>query len=549
MTSLGIALDLGTSGFRAQAIDLDKKKIISTSITRRHPFAGANVIDHLQFALEVGENVIHGLMIDAVNRIIKTLGIELRDVRRLAVSGNPTQLSIFENIEIRDLAYAGKRHLERLGVTPPSRNAKIVEAGKFGLEVDPEADVYIPPAIKHEVGADALAMMVKSKFLETNEIALVTDYGTNAEIALKVNGEIYTASCAAGPAIEGQHIERGMLASPGAISDIEITSSGWRCYVLDDELNKRYGDLVDPRSGLLVKEGELRAKGITGTGVVAAIATGMRGGVIGPLPKGKKGYRMDTIDGKIHFQDRIFLSHKDFTESGKAFGAFTAGHISLTHEAGIKLEDVEAIYMAGAAGTYVDPIKAQQVGLVPTTVRKAIQVGNTSLAMACDIVKNPETLDKLQELAKDMQAKHVMFAESPVFKYSYIAELGFWLEAMPFDMVNQTLKMYGYPTIPEIKREPEVIRIVMRDIPVFGEKGLRVVEKIGVLLVGRFEDCSGCRLCEKECPEDALSVVEEAGGYKVVIGSERCDGMGCKRCQKACPLSAFKWDELQLEAS
>ena len=61
------------------------------------------------------------------------------------------------------------------------------------------ADILIPPAIKHEIGADALAMMLKSNFLDNKEISLVTDYGTNAEMALKVGDKIFTGSAASGP--------------------------------------------------------------------------------------------------------------------------------------------------------------------------------------------------------------------------------------------------------------------------------------------------------------------------------------------------------------
>lgn len=56
---------------------------------------------------------------------------------------------------------------------------------------------------------NALAMLYKSKALEKDEYSLIIDFGTNAEMALIANGEIYTASAAAGPAIEGQNIEKG----------------------------------------------------------------------------------------------------------------------------------------------------------------------------------------------------------------------------------------------------------------------------------------------------------------------------------------------------
>ena len=45
----------------------------------------------------------------------------------LAVCGNPIQLSLFQEIEIRDLAYAGKRKLEALGVVATKRDAHIAQ--------------------------------------------------------------------------------------------------------------------------------------------------------------------------------------------------------------------------------------------------------------------------------------------------------------------------------------------------------------------------------------------------------------------------------------
>ena len=68
MTKLGIALDLGTSGFRGHAIDLDRDGIIlSTAVTTRHPLPGANVIDHLHFALEVDLERAHAVVVNAAN--------------------------------------------------------------------------------------------------------------------------------------------------------------------------------------------------------------------------------------------------------------------------------------------------------------------------------------------------------------------------------------------------------------------------------------------------------------------------------------------------
>ncbi|MEJ2476420.1 MAG: ASKHA domain-containing protein, partial [Desulfobacterales bacterium] len=298
MPKLGIALDLGTSGFRGQAIDLDQKgKILSTAVTTRHPLPGANVIDHLHFALEVGLNYAHDVVIQAANQVIDNLRIEKDQVVRLAVCGNPIQLSLFEEIEIRDLAYAGKRKLEALGVVPPKRDAQIVKASEIrGLALLPDVDVLIPPAVEHEIGADALAMMIQTGMLEKDEIAIVTDYGTNAEMALIVKGTVYTGSTAAGPALEGQQIEDGLLALPGAISDVEFepdedayvspsrsvpqndkpVTGKLKPRVLSTDMAALAGDTVDHATGKRLAKGELEAVGITGTGVVGLISQGLK---------------------------------------------------------------------------------------------------------------------------------------------------------------------------------------------------------------------------------------------------------------------------------
>ena len=533
---LGIGFDLGTSGFRAQAIDLNTGKVLSTAITLRHPVPGANVMDHLHFAVEVGEDVANALMLDTIKTLFEQLGINLEEVERAAVCGNPIQLSIFQNIEIRDLAWAGERKLELEGVVPPSRDATLRKASDLKLNINPDADVLIPPAIRHEIGADALAMMFKSGFLETKEIALVTDFGTNAEIALKVDGEIYSGSAAAGPAIEGQHIEDGMLAAPGAISDLEQEGGYYRCMVLDENILAQKGDLIDIATGTVVEEGPMhgKAKGVTGTGVIAAIAYGLDSGFI-KLPK------IATRGKILHLQDGIRITDKDLLEAGKALGAFRAGHITLAEEVGIKLNDIKEMYMCGAAGTYVDAVKSKMVGQIPATSERIYQLGNTSLAMAVDLVRDPSLLDKLQKITNEMRANHVMFATAPVFQFAYLQELAYWDEGMPFHMYNQMLKMRKIQEIPPSSKTTKIEKKVKRDIPDVGVMGLRVLKEIGVTLVAEFEGCTECEKCVEECPEDAVIL----DFPKIFVLSDLCDGSACIRCEKVCPEHVFKFNMLE----
>jgi len=532
MGKLGIALDLGTSGFRGQAIDLDDgNKIISTAITTRHPMPGANVIDHLHFALEVGLETAHETVMHAVNRVIDNLRIDKNDVVRLAVCGNPIQLSLFMEIEIRDLAYAGKRKLELLGVVPPRRDAQIVNASDIrGLNLPTKVDILMPPAVRHEIGADALAMMIQARALEKDEIAIVTDYGTNNEMSLIVEGEVYTGSTAAGPALEGQQIEDGLLALPGAISDVVYEDGGLRCSILDQDMFPQMGDRVDPESGKVLDEGELEAVGITGTGVVALISQGLKAGLIA-LPK------INMSDGEIKLCNGVKFTNHDVEEAGKAIGAVRAGHVTLCQAAGIEMSQIETAYMSGASGTYVDALKAQQIGMVPAGVKRIYQVGNTSLAMSRDMVASEDALWDMQKMANELRQTHIMFAESKVFAKVYILELSYWTEGMPWKTYQQFLKKYGFPPTQEVSEIPQVIKTVQRDIPDLGVMGLKVIPDIGERKKMLFEGCIGCGKCIEKCPEEAL--VQEEEDDSIVIDLALCDGVACMRCERACSEEVF----------
>lgn len=517
MTSQSVAVDIGTSGIRAQLMEGGTGRVLRTCITTRNPIPGSNVMDHLTFAIEHGQGLAHDILVGAVDGVIRAMSDERPET--VAVCGNPIQLSILEGIDIRDLAYAGDNklasdHIERL-----DRRGHTVSGGSIGL---PEGcEVIIPPAVKHEIGADALAMMLKSGFLE-DDMCMVTDYGTNAEMALKVGDDIYTGSAAAGPALEGQEVEHGMLAAPGAVSDMVRRPDGWVCRVLDDQMYCVDGPLVNLRSGITRQNGAV-PDGITGTGVVALIYAAMRDERI----------RDSSIrDGPIRITRRITFSDRDLKEAGKAIGAIRAGHMTLMEAAGVGPDDVRTMYMAGATGTYVDPFKARELGLVVPRCTRMVQVGNTSLELAKDLVRNPGMLDELNGLRDRLVTKHTMFAESDVFSDLYVYEMGYWSDGMPLNRYRRVLEGYGLDGYLDGFADATVEKVCERDIR---DAGSGILTMDPGIRMGASWDCGGCMACVDGCPEGALTY----DGEDFVIDTGRCLGTACQRCSEGCPEHVF----------
>jgi methylamine methyltransferase corrinoid activation protein len=270
------------------------------------------------------------------------------------------------------------------------------------------------------------------------------------------------------------------------------------------------------------------------------VAVGLQTGLI-KLP------HVVTSDKKLHLQDGVYIDEHDVLEAGKAMGAIRAGHRTLIEEVNIDDDEVKAMYLAGASGTYVDPLKAQVCGLVPRVLERTYQCGNTSLMMAYDLLVQDEAMDEMQSIADSMAAKHIMFATSKIFEDFYVNEIALWLEGMPFEMFNEILKMKGYRPLPEIKQPKETIRIVSADIPVLGDKGLKTLEHVGVYLLKEFEGCIGCKKCMRECPERALRV-EKVGEkrFRLRIATEYCLGTACKKCESVCPENVLRFSDLKI---
>ena len=383
-------------------------------------------------------------------------------------------------------------------------------------------------------------MMLETDFLDQTVPTIVTDYGTNAEMAIKIGDRIITASAAAGPAIEGQGIGCGMLASPGVISDVNSEGKYWQLMVLDADMEPQKSYLIDPVSGEIIKDSDIKPIGITGTGVISVLSVAMKTGLIENPPKLKY--------GKILLGDDLFITEDDIKEAGKAIGAIRAAQLTLIIEAGLGYDDLVNMYMTGASGGYVDAEKAMHVGSCPDFSKKIVQFGNTSLALAREILLDESKYDQVIKLARQIKADHLMMATSGTFKDFYSCELSYWTEGMTKDMYNHFLSIYGLPALPLESGTASIEKRFAKDIKDTGLTGIEIVEDVGITIEELAVGCTLCHRCETECPEDAITIVEEDGNRFAMYNTQKCLGTACKRCVRVCPVHAINYEDIKILA-
>lgn len=402
--SLGIAIDLGTTKIAFYLVDLLTGKSISIyGITNPQIAYGEDVLSRIHYAGSTRTNLkkLKSEVLKAINLAIKKIcresKVKREDILEATIVGNTAMHHIFLGFPVKQLGLAP--------FTMATNDPLEIKAREIGLEISPGGYLYFPPPIAGFVGSDHLAMLIASE-IETKKGNLIAiDIGTNTEIALKTKEKIISCSCASGPAFEGAHIRYGMRAAPGAIERVNIDSKS-----------------------LSVKVSTIKDKspvGICGSGILDAISEMLRVGIIdssGKINSGYKGVRKIKRGKSLEFllakekRQKITITQQDVSEIQLAKGAIRTGIEILLEETGLKAQDIDGVIVAGAFGTYIDPLKAVRIGMFPEIdIGKFNQVGNAAGIGAKAILISKKLREQASQLAKKVEylelATHSNFFE------------------------------------------------------------------------------------------------------------------------------------------
>ena len=150
-----------------------------------------------------------------------------------------------------------------------------LRANVIDFKLHRNARIYVLPCIAGHVGADAAGMVLAERPDLGEEMTLLVDVGTNAEIVLGNSRRLVACSSPTGPAFEGAQISCGQRAAPGAIERVRIDRE-----TLEPRFKVIGSDLWSDDPGFNAATAATGITGVCGSGIIEVIAEMYLAGII-----------------------------------------------------------------------------------------------------------------------------------------------------------------------------------------------------------------------------------------------------------------------------
>lgn len=415
----GLAIDLGSTTIAGHLVALDDGRVLASSgLMNPQIRFGEDLMSRVSYAMMNPGGAAE--MTAAVRGALATLA------EALAIEAGVEKAAIVEAVVVCNPVM----HHLALGIDPvelgqapfalASGEAVHLPAHVIGLTpIAAGAQVYILPLIAGHVGADCAAVALSEAPETRDDLSLIVDVGTNAEILLGNRTRVLACSSPTGPAFEGAQISSGQRAAPGAIERVEI-----------DPVTKI------PRFRIIGNEfwsdepgfGSPTITGICGSGIIEAVAEMRMAGVLdasgligGPdqvgttrcQPTGRT-HEFLLHDGSATGGPRITVTQGDIRAIQLAKSALYAGARLLMDEMGV--ERVDRVVLAGAFGAHISPKHAMVLGMIPDVALEAVtSAGNaagTGARMAlCSVAARRQIEAQVRRIVKVETAIEPRFQE------------------------------------------------------------------------------------------------------------------------------------------
>ncbi|MBV9113688.1 MAG: DUF4445 domain-containing protein [Hyphomicrobiales bacterium] len=417
----GLAFDIGSTTVAAHLCDLGSGDVLASSGCMNPQIRlGEDLMSRVSHIMmhpggdrELTQAV-HGALARLVEETAKQAGVSPGDIVEVTLAGNPIMHHLALGLDPTELGVAPFALTIDAGFDAPAR--------EIGLDIAPGAFAYALPCIGGHVGADAAAVVLCEAPYLSDEIRLIVDVGTNAEIVLGNRSRLLACSSPTGPAFEGAQISCGQRAAPGAIERLRIDRA-----TLEPRFKVIGCDLWSDEPDFDGALGTIGVTGICGSGIIEAVAEMEIAGVLRPdgIIDGTMAERSHRIeaDGRTfryviaEGQPRIAVTQADIRAIQLAKAALYAGVKLLMERYGVR--KVERITLAGAFGSHVDPLYAMALGLIPDCpLDKVSSAGNAAGTGARIALLNAASRREIGEVVRRIEK--VETAIEPAFQAHFV---------------------------------------------------------------------------------------------------------------------------------
>jgi uncharacterized 2Fe-2S/4Fe-4S cluster protein (DUF4445 family) len=409
---IGVAIDIGTTTIVVELVDLKRGTVIdSRSDYNKQVVYGEDVLSRILYT-EEHKDGIHKLTSTVrygINDLIRELVIDNKmryeKICRVVISGNTVMTHLFYGLD--------PKHIRHEPYIPVMSFVPQMKAVKLRLSVNPNAYIYALPCRSSYVGGDVTADVIASGMSDREEVSLLIDVGTNGELVLGNESFLVSCSCSAGPAFEGGEVEFGTRAMYGAIERIWI-----------DDNKVQYSTI-----------GNVRPKGICGSGLIELIAELFSNGIIdrvGKIQPDENNIRIQAgssgsqfvvaFKGETAINKDIVITDVDIQNILRTKAAVYASSNVLLKTFGYKFTDLTDVFIAGSFGNYLDIKKAITIGLLPDLPLDVFKfIGNGALGGARMVLLSRSMQDKAEEVVTNMT--HIELSVNSMFFKEFTSAL------------------------------------------------------------------------------------------------------------------------------
>ena len=379
--ALGLAFDIGSTTIAAHLCDLGSGEVLASSgLMNPQIRFGEDLMSRVSYVMmNPGGDVeltssVRGALDLLIGDVAREAGAERDEIVEITLVGNPIMHHLFLGLDPTELGGAPFALTLDGAFEAPARD--------LGLNVSPGAFVYCLPCIAGHVGADTAGVVLAEGPYLRDELTLLVDVGTNAELVFGNRHRLLACSSPTGPAFEGAQISCGQRAAPGAIERVRIDRA-----TLEPRFKVIGCDLWSNEPGFSEATESIGVTGICGSGIIEIIAEMYLAGIIsqdgvidGALAEKTK--RVEAVGRTFAYvlhegEPRLQIYQTDVRAIQLAKSALYAGAKLLIERYGAGAP--ERITLAGAFGSHIDVVYAMALGLIPDCdLSKVAAAGNAA---------------------------------------------------------------------------------------------------------------------------------------------------------------------------